>query len=341
MRRGPRGFGAVLVAALLTISAVPGQITASSPSPAVPTVDPAATTPNVRVTDARGTLVPSIPDADGFGCTGPYLDLRFTITNLGATYPLPDELIETQSIPLPPQGYTLLVLAVWIDQLGTGESMAQQNVPVLMDDVPGGTLTPGQSVDVTWRYRVPDDTTSMRFFGEVTGAHFFRTTGSTGERYETRQSIPSWDLWVQDATHGRVQGGRRHDDAAEPADRGEPRQRRYTRPGPGVHRPQGARVSGSGEAGTGCRPGRVPAGGVIQVDGGSPLQGTRPFDRDRLENGVQVIATCPDGSSGELSDANRADNVRTLRQAGQPAPPRARSAPRRETPARPAATAGS
>ena len=253
----------------------------ASPSPSAPSPSASTAAPNVRVTDIRSTFVPSVPDTDGDGCSGPYLDLRFTIANLGAAYPIADELVATQTIPLPADGYTLLVLTVWMDQFGTGENMAQRNVPVLMADVPGQMLGAGQSIEVGWRYRVPDDQTSMRFFGEVRGAHFHVTTGSTGERYQITVPIPIWDVRPKEA--GTVESK---------ADNGTPRavslvtlENRGASDTPGPVRVL-ATLSYS-EAGfiggwNGVSPFPIPAGGTVQVPGETSLVGDRRLERDRL-----------------------------------------------------------
>ena len=328
MRPWSRSRSLALGAATLLLALTPIAASAASPSPPTFTADPAATTPNVRVTDIRSTFVPSIPDADGDGCSGPYLDLRFTIPNLSATYPVPEELLETQSLPPRPEGFTLLVLQVWTDQFGTGQSMAQSNVPVMMNDVPGQLLLPGQSVEVTWRYRVPNDQTSMRFFGEVTGAHYHVTTGSTGERYRVDVPIPIWDVRPRDAKSVLSAGGA--DQLVPVSDDGRPTvvSEVYFQnigasdtPGP-VEGKANVMTPESGFVGGWVRPSTSPisAGGAVPVIWWTNVTGDRLPDPKGFMLDTFVQPLCPDGSYGDLSDGNVANNGRTLLQIGQQAP---------------------
>jgi hypothetical protein len=188
-----------------------------------------------------------------------------------------------------------------------------------MSTVPGGALGAGQTTEATYRYRVPDDTTEMRFYGEVVGAHFFRTFGSAGVRFETRQPIPIWDLTTAQGLTMESETG-----AGVPeADTRITVENRGGSPTPG---PVTVNVNlqytdlGSIGGWSASSPGPIAAGSSMDIFGSTSLTGDRALDPLRLMVDSHVLPLCPDGSFSDLSDGNRADNMRTLTQTGEPRP---------------------
>ena len=175
--------------------------------------------------------------------------------------------------------------------------------------VPGSVLPSGGTLDVAWRFRVPHDLPALHVSATAEGAHFFKV-GNAGIPYASTLDIPIWDVGTVTAST-----------VASTTDAGVPtaitqvtliNNGRTATPGPvEVQVAVKYTETGSGVAWwTGRTPGPIEAGSTVTVIGqGEIARGLEPDFM--VDSGL--VTLCPDGSYGQLSDGNRADDSRTLR----------------------------
>jgi hypothetical protein len=306
-----------LFAALAVSFTVALPSLAQSPAAPPASVAPNAATspaadgmPDLRVTAVQSTFVPSVADPNG-GCTGPYLDLQFTIANLGADYPRPADLqLTLDRVQDPPE--TLRMLTLVYDLQQDGKSFGEYLVEVHRTSLATSFLPSGSTLDVHDRYRVPDDQRAIGVSAKVAGSYFMKT-GNDGIAYETSLAIPIWDVSTVSASTigGTGADGRPNvttlltvtntGGSATPGPLAADVTVQYTEGGSGV------------ATWHGLTSGPIAPGTTAQIIGQQVL------DRALAPGfmvGSDLELLCPDGSPGGLSDGHRADNNRILHTPG-------------------------
>lgn len=155
--------------------------------------------PDVRVTDIQSTFIPYETDEKGM-CSGPYLDLVFTVTNQGADFPRPVDLqtyVERAQRPA-----EQLQFMTVIGELDFGGEMKKRLDFEIMGKE--GSLKSGGSLKVSEKVRAENNQTHARIKGSLEGTSFLKTGSAASPPYETEMDIPIWDIYTE--SHSAIDG---------------------------------------------------------------------------------------------------------------------------------------
>ncbi len=261
--------------------------------------------PDVRVTGIKSTFIPYETDAKG-SCSGPYLDLVFTVTNQGAEFPRPVDL-QTYVERAQRKADDLQFLQV-IGELDFGGDMKKRLDFEIKGDK--GHLPGGGTLEIPAKIKVEHNQTHVKMKGSLVG-HAFVKAGTEGKPpYETEMDIPIWDIYTESHT---ALGNTDPDD------------KKYYIGTKGT-------VTNKGQTPT---PGPIEASFMINeidphrrisswsgktsgpVSGNTDIYAKTLSDKT-LPNDITVsssiILLCPNGEPGGLSDGNTKNNIRELQQ---------------------------
>ena len=262
--------------------------------------------PKIALTGIGSTFVP-YEMLEGGGCKGPFLDLTINIANLGGSYPRKVD-VDRRLREYPNEnifGKPLLSVTLLIDW-GYGGGYGQEVIPLAWDAFENGAFASGAAKTLPYRLFIPNDKTSVKLGGWVTGASFFVVDGESYQSatYETEASFSMWDIYTESV--GVVSlPSRDNKNVIEAAimativNRGN-----QDLPGPvagnfTVKQNNTWIGTFSGKSLAASQP--ILAGTTVRA----MIKG-----KTFVDSGIQLL--CPDGSAGTLSDGNSANNVRTL-----------------------------
>lgn len=141
--------------------------------------------PDVRVTSIKSTFIPYETDERG-DCSGPYLDLVFTVTNYGAAFPRPID-IQTYEERAQRPAKELQFMTV-IGELDFGGDMKKRLDFEVKGDT--GVLASGTSLEIPAKIKVEHNQTHVRIKGSLEGTSFLKTGSAASPAYETEIDIP-------------------------------------------------------------------------------------------------------------------------------------------------------
>lgn len=261
--------------------------------------------PNLQVTGIQSAFVPYENDEKG-KCSGPYLNMEFTVTNRGGDFPRPIDL-QTATERLQGLSDTTLYFNIETDlDFGNGEKRHHQ-ISAERGKFGGGVLKSGASMKIPLKLRVENNQTQARARARISETHFLKT-GSDEGVYESNIDIPIWDISAE--SHATVDGieekkGYYFGGRVVISNKG-----RTPTPGP---------VEGNfsikyPEVRVATWKGRTEG----SVGGSALINSTKEFIREKLKESFlvdsSIILLCPDGSYGELSDGDVKNNIRELQQ---------------------------
>jgi hypothetical protein len=263
--------------------------------------------PDIRVSEIKSTFVPYRMDAMG-RCEGPFLDLVFTVTNNGESYPRPVDVEEYERRAQRPARDLEYFVFTGLASFATGPA---KSVDVTIKGGSGGNIPKGGSLDIPASIKIDYDQTKAHITGKVT-THAFLKNGNEGITHEIDVDVPVWDIYTEnhqalvskDADDGKMYFGA----IATISNKGE-----SPTPGP----VQGSFVLKDADTGryvtgwTGKTDG--PVSGTAQMFVREPFTGKFPA---HLKVDSAIILLCPDGTSGNLTDGNAKNNTRELQEGG-------------------------
>jgi hypothetical protein len=264
--------------------------------------------PDLRVTSIGSTFIPY--QMDSFGrCEGPFLDLVFTITNVGGDYPRPVDvqtLSERAKRPADEMPFFTL-----IGELDFGGDM-KKRVDIEIKGASGGYIKSGGSKQIPAKIRIDYNQIHAKVKGTVATTAFLKTaTDTAGTAHETEVDVPLWDIYI--FSHQAV--GAKDEDG------------KYYIGTKGT-------VTNLGKSPT---PGPIEASFTIfeaktnryitgwsgktdgQVSGNTDIY-AKTYSATALPKQIFVESTiiplCPDGKPGNLADGDTKNNIRRLLEAG-------------------------
>jgi hypothetical protein len=264
--------------------------------------------PDVRVTHIKSEFIPYETDEKG-SCSGPYLNLVFTVSNRGADFPRKADLDYALSRMIPPHDKLNFLTVVASMDFGNKE-ISQKLLSVDRTKFPGDKLGGGSSIQVPLKLKIENNQTQLHISAKVEGGSFLKT-GNGQAKYGSDIAIPIWDIYTESNATAASTG-----DGGRPAittrtkitNKGKTRTPgavegyftiRYSEDGP-------SKASWDGKTDAAIGPGAV---GEILSKKSVP---------EKIEGKFLVESTlillCPDGNPGTLSDGNFENNKRTLHQ---------------------------
>ncbi len=261
--------------------------------------------PDVRVSAIESTFVPFEIDERG-QCSGPYLNLVFTVSNYGGDFPRPVDL-QTYTERAQRTADELPFLAM-TGELDFGGDM-RKRVDLEVTGANGGRLPSGASLKMPAKIKVDYNQTHARAKGSVAGMAFLKTGSTAAAPYETEIDIPLWDIYTEShmVIQSKGEDGKSYIGAkATVSNRG-------ASPTPGPI--EGSFIIKDLEANrqvtswSGKTDG--PVSGTADIYAKIPHDGKLPA---KISVYSSIIPLCPDGKAGGLADGDTKNNIRTLEQ---------------------------
>ena len=261
--------------------------------------------PDVRVTSIASTFIPYETDERG-ECSGPYLDLVFTVTNYGADFPRPVDVQTYEERAQRPSNELEFLMVTGELDFG-GEMKKRLDFEIKGDK---GRILSGGTLQIPAKVKVEHNQTHVRIKGSLMGYAFVKTGTEGKPPYEMEVDIPIWDIYAE--SHSAIDGI-------------DPDTKQYYISGKAV-------VSNKGKTPT---PGPIEGSFMInEIDPhrrisswrgqtSGPVSGNAEIyartDSDlKLPTDFTVsssiIVMCPNGKVGNLSDGDTTNNIRDLQQ---------------------------
>jgi hypothetical protein len=279
--------------------------------------------PNLKVKSVSLTFIPYEPETQSptVACKGPFIDLKFVVTNSGADFPAASDLALNRQVRTQEPEATMIYFTLIADLTAAGPGTdGQYVIDVDRSEVGSGVLKDGASIEQTLRVRVLDNQTSVRVSTSVVGGYFLKVANgkARSEPYDSGLlEIPLWDIYTEAnlAIAGTIEDETVKDKKTKvrPAvltrtditNRG-----KTATPGPirgsfEIRYADGTPgVSWSGKTNNPIAP-----SGVESVVEKTPVD--TPL-KPGYDVKTQILLLCPNGKDGDLSDGNRQNNMRTL-----------------------------
>ncbi|MDO8648889.1 MAG: hypothetical protein Q7R81_03835 [Candidatus Peregrinibacteria bacterium] len=263
--------------------------------------------PDLRVTKIESAFIPVEFDPNG-GCSGPYLELTYTVSNQGGDFPRPVDLEEyAKRAQQPPENLEFFNVYGELDFGNDSRTSADFEVKGGSD----GMIKKGGSLKLKKKVRVEHNQTHAKAWGYVQSSALLKNGGNS-VRHETAIDVPMWDVYAE--SHEVIDGI-------------DPDTKKYYISTKGT-------VSNKGASPT---PGPIRGSFVIydastrqQITSWSgetkgPVAGSeqifaRTYSTVKVPAKMfiqsSVVPVCPEGKPGSLADGDTKNNSRELKQAG-------------------------
>lgn len=294
--------------------------------------------PDLRVTNVTSEFVPYIEYPENGSCAGPFMDLKFTVTNFGADFPRAVDwenytnLYEKGQVSPAPEQVSYISISSDLDFTSSGRHETE-GTTITRDEFNDGIFNSGESYTYETRVPVYDNETSLTVTARASSAHGLLTASTQGIDipFEETFEIPIWDIYPSAALTLRntdADGAQTVQTSLYMGNNG-----KTGTPGPiygnfTVHNSEdeSAILGWSGDTGQ-----NIPesiSGIPITQDAetgeahstGKPsfaILGEKKTPRVSLEKDLivkaSVLLLCPSGKTGDLHDGDSSNNTRTLK----------------------------
>jgi hypothetical protein len=151
--------------------------------------------PELRITGISSNFIPIETDANG-SCSGPYIDLNFTVVNSGGDFPRQSDLkTNRERVQDAPDKMRYFNIIADLD-FGAAGKGGQHVIAADRSQLGGDVLKRGGALNLPYHLRVQDNQVRVTITAKIEGAVFLKVANDSYQSsvYETAIDIPIWDI---------------------------------------------------------------------------------------------------------------------------------------------------